>query len=150
MKKIKKHLEKNWGKWLIGILVATLALFIVFSEKPEKNTSITASKWAEKVNEDKYTVTVLTLSYCSAFKSFYPIISALQEEYGFDMYKFEIDTIAEDEYNKVTTTFEMKNYAGSVPYTVIHKNGEFIADNVGYIDRNATLEFLKSNGVITE
>jgi thiol-disulfide isomerase/thioredoxin len=147
-----KYMKNNWGKILVGVLVASFALLVAFSEKKSEGsvTKADVKEWIEKVKEDKYTVTVLTLSYCDYCKQFLPVITEVQGEYGFDLYKFEIDTISETQRNTLTSTFEMKNFEGSVPYTVIYKNGKYVADNTGYIDKAATIKFLKDNGVITE
>lgn len=147
---MKKYLKKNWVILLAIVAVVAFACLVMFSESKDKGnaTSTSVNEWKENVNEDKYTVTLLTLSYCSYCHNFLPIITELQGEYGFELYNFEIDTISEEDSSAVTSAFDMKNFSGSVPYTVIFKKGQFVADNVGYIDKAATLNFLKNNGVI--
>lgn len=149
---MKKYLKKNWGVILTVTLVVVFALLIVFTENQGESAimEVSADEWISAVKEDDYTVTVLTLSYCTHCKKFLPVMEEVLGEYDFEAYKFETDTISEEDYNAIVGAFKMKNYDGHVPYTVIFKKGEFVADNVGYIDKTATIKLLKDNGVIAK
>ena len=63
-------------------------------------------------------------------------------------YFFEADYLDETDYAMLTKTFEIKNYTGAVPYTFIVKDGKFVADTVGYLDEETTINFLNENNVI--
>ncbi len=151
---MKKMLEKNGVKIFIGLIIVIFAFVVMFSEEKTTTEEVDNSEelvsWSEKTQEDSYVVTVMALTTCGYCQAYKPVIKALQEEYGFTLYWFEIDTLSEEDYNTLSTTYELENYEGSVPYTFIMKNGEFITDNVGALDTEATLEFLTTNNVIED
>ncbi len=138
-------------KTLIVVLLVAFAFLIMFTEdKPTDNTIEypSISKWATETLEDKPVVTVLALSTCGYCKSYKPIIEQLKEEYDFDLYWYEVDSLSDEDYSTLTSKYELLNYEGSVPYTFITNNGEFIADTTGAMEEEATLKFLKDNKVI--
>ena len=64
------------------------------------------------------------------------------------LYFYEIDTLSEEDENKLLNSFELVNYQGKVPYTVIFKDGQSIASHEGYESEAAIYQFLLENGAI--
>lgn len=152
---MKKIFEKNGTKLLLGVIIVIFALIVMFNEDktPVTNNienSAEIVSWSEQTQEDQYVVTVMASSTCGYCQAYNPVIHALQEEYGFTLYWFEIDNLSDDDYQTLSSTYDLENYEGSVPYTFITKNGEFVIDNIGALEEEGTLDFLKTNNVITE
>lgn len=148
---MKKFFEKNWKKILVTVLLVAFALLIMFTEEATTNNdekSPAVSQWATETMEDKPVVTVLALSTCGYCQSYKPILHGIQEEYGFVLYWYEVDSLSDEDYNALTSKYELLNYEGSVPYTFVTKKGEFIADTTGAMEKADTLKFLKDNKVI--
>lgn len=158
VKEVKKPIygkKDNSKKWvLIGVLAAVLLLVCVVTIKDvqkdntNNNVSSNMTEWVSETKEDKYVVTVIGLTYCQYCKNYNPVISGLAKEYDFKLYWFDIDAMSEEDSNILTTTYDLQQYTGSSPYTVITKNGEFVADNVGGMSESETKTFLQDNGVI--
>ena len=150
---MKKFLKKNVGLLVVAGITLAFILLVVFTEDKtnyESNkVSADLNTWLKETKEDKYTVTVMGLSYCSACQSYKPVLTEVHDEYDFELYWFELDTMSETDSAKVTEEYEMKNYAGYVPYTLILKNGQFVADATSAItDKTEIINLLKTNGVI--
>lgn len=149
-------MKKFWKKykgWVIAALAvcAFVALsFLVEGNKPEEGeSSSNVSEWVEAVKEDQYIITVIALSYCSHCKDYKPVITSIANEQGIPIYWFEIDTVSEEEANIISSTYEFSEYEGASPYTAITKKGEVVAQySLGYMDKDAATNFLKTNGVI--
>lgn len=148
---MKKFFEKNWKKILIAVLLVAFALLVMFTEEVPTNNVVEypdVSSWKEETSADKPVVTVLALSTCGYCQNYQPVIEKLQEEYDFVLYWYEIDGVSDADYSTLMSTYELKNYEGSVPYTFITKDGEFVADTIGGMEEATTLKFLKDNEVI--
>ncbi len=148
----KKDNNKKWA--LIGALAVVLLLVCVVTIKDvqkdntNNNVSSNMTEWVTETKEDKYVVTVIGLTYCKHCKNYNPVISKLAKDYDFKLYWFDIDAMSEEDSNTLTTTYELQQYTGASPYTVITKNGEFVADYVGGMPESETKTFLQDNGVI--
>ncbi len=148
---MKKFFEKNWVKILVVVLLVAFALLVMFTEEKPTNNTVeypSVSAWQEETSEDKAVVTVLALTTCGYCQNYKPVIEELQEEYDFILYWYEIDTLSDADYTTLTSTYDLLNYEGSVPYTFVTKNGEFIVDVTGGMEKADTLKFLKDNEVV--
>ena len=147
---INKKKDKTKAKELlkgsiIGLLIYLFAALIVFTRVPEDNRTV--DDWHSDVNKGNVVVTVLGASYCSHCQEYKPVIRKLANKYKFNMYFFELDTLEEDR-EKLENSFELPDFEGYVPYTVIFKDGKPIASTTGFVDKSATIKFLKENGII--
>ncbi|UKI57295.1 MAG: hypothetical protein L6V81_08060 [Clostridium sp.] len=64
------------------------------------------------------------------------------------MYFFEGDQLSNNDYDILTSSFELTNYEGSVPYTFIVHDKEFVSDTVGFKDEDTTRNYLINSGVL--
>ena len=155
---MKKFWKNNKGL-IIGIgAVILLVLFTILQDnsKEEKVIEIDESllsaemsDWLNSTREDKYVVTVIGMTTCPHCQNYKPVITSVSDNENLNLYFFEADTItnAEDN-NALENAYELENYEGSVPYTFVTKNGEFVCDTVGGMDEKGTNDFLRSCGVI--
>ena len=152
IKDVKKPIygkKDNSKKWvLIGALAVVLLLVCIVTIKDVQKDNTNNNVSSNMTKEDKYVVTVIGLTYCDHCKNYNPVISGLAKEYDFKLYWFDIDAMSEEDSNTLTTTYDLQQYTGASPYTVITKNGEFVADYVGEMPESETKTFLQDNGVI--
>jgi thiol-disulfide isomerase/thioredoxin len=126
--------------------------FILPNGKEENNKNETAeeykvSEWVKDV-KDKTVVTVLASTTCPHCQAYKPTITKLARDNNFVLYFFEVDSLTTDEQNIVTSTFDLTNFEGAVPFTFIVKNGKVVSDTVGFSTEEETVKFLKTNGII--
>lgn len=168
IKEVKKEVEnvvpkkENKKKKLITILgiVLAIGLFIGLSflidvsgkdNGNDNNSTVTTAdieSWYNKATNGDEVVTVIASSTCPHCQEYKPVIEKLASEKGFTLYFFEADYLDETDYTMLTGTFEIKNYTGSVPYTFIVRDGKFVADTIGYLDEETTINFLNENNII--
>lgn len=156
---VKSSSEKNAPNYkAILIAVVCILLFACISfilpsgesnETTENETSqeYSVSDWSKDVKE-KTVVTVLASTTCPHCQAYKPTITKLSKENNFVLYFFEIDSLSNDEQNVVTSTFELKNFEGAVPFTFIVKDGKVVSDTTGFSTEEETVKYLKSNGII--
>ena len=66
------------------------------------------------------------------------------------LYFFETDELENTDTTILTTTYELKNYEGYVPFTFILKDGEVVGDQTGYNDEETTIQLLREVGAIKD
>ena len=108
----------------------------------------TVDEWYKDVSSNNTVVTVIGASYCSHCQEYKPHIKTLADKNNLNLYFYEIDTLSEEDENKLLNSFELVNYQGKVPYTVIFKDGQSIASHEGYESESAIYQFLLENGAI--
>lgn len=157
--------KKNLGTIIILSIVGLLIIFSMLIKTGEQgeNSNETSGnidptalseevkEWYETTKKDEYVVTVIGLSYCGYCKQYKPVIEEITDDENIAFYYFDFDTLAEassKDADALEHTYDLENYTGSSPYTFITKNGEFIGDTVGYMDKDETTSFLKSLKVI--
>ena len=104
--------------------------------------------WYEAVSSGDYIVTIIASSTCPHCKAYKPVITELSEKEKFKMFFFEADELSDSDYKILSGTFTLTNYKGSVPYTFVVHNKEFVSDTVGFKDEETTRSYLISAGVI--
>lgn len=147
---MKEFISKYKIAIVIGVL---LILFVLFSilvgdnaiNKVEMKSNL--EEWLTETAEDDYVVTVIAQTTCSHCIQFKPIMQKVVNENDFKIYWFEANTLLDENYEKLTTTYELPNYEGT-PYTFITKNGEFVDYISGQRDEKGLTKFLKDNSVI--
>ena len=131
---------------IIGFLIYLFKILIVFTKIPEDKRTV--SDWHTDVNKGGVVVTVIGASYCSHCQEYKPVIRSLARKYKFNLYFFESDTLGKEDQNVLYNTFELPDFEGYVPYTVIIKDGKPQISTSGFADKETTINFLKENGVI--
>ncbi len=90
-------------------------------------------------------------STCSACKYYVPILNNVQKIYGFKVYYIDSDTV---DYNGdlfqqfLTLDEQIKNNFGGVPLTIVAKNGQVVNLNVGALNNDQLIEFLKKSDIV--
>lgn len=161
----KKDRKQSAKSVIVGTIISTviwlflgLSFLIDGKENPTgsntaktqdvSNSADTIKKWYEAVTSGDYVVTIIASSTCPHCKAYKPVITELSEKEKFKMFFFEADELADSDYNILSGTFSLKNYQGSVPYTFVVHNKEFISDTVGFKDEETTRSYLISAGVL--
>ncbi len=148
-------MKKFWNKYkgLVLVLIALIA-FVLLSflgegkEEVIETPAADITSWQEGVNKDEYALTIIALSYCGACQNYQPVITRIASENNIPLFWFEIDELAEADATALTNTYDFSEYTGTSPYTAITKNGEVIAQTVGYASEEGTMEFLRTNGLV--
>ena len=148
---INRKKDKSLSKILligtiIGLIIYLFVALIVFTKTPEDKRTV--NDWHTDVNKGGIVVTVIGASYCSHCQEYKPVIRNLSKKYGFNLYFFESDILGKEDQDILYNTFELPNFEGYVPYTVIIKDGSPLISTTGFANKEATVNFLKENGVI--
>lgn len=161
---MKKFLNKYKGGIIVVVLLLLFVLLSVLTEAGSKKNpkdeinldklTEEGTSWVEETESDEYVVTVLAQTTCSHCINYKPVITALQETYGFKLYWFEVDQLysegREEDYKAVTEYYGLKKYNGT-PHTYITKSGELVVEQGGAVtDSEQLKEFLVANKVIAE
>lgn len=116
--------------------------------KNVEDASTIIKEWYNDVSSGDYVVTIIASSTCPHCQAYKPVITELAEKEKFKLYFFEADELEDSDYDVISTSFELTNYEGSVPYTYIVHNKEFVSDTVGYKDEETTRNYLINSGVL--
>ena len=103
-----------------------------------------------KVDEDQYSIVFFGATGCSYCQLYQPVIDEIMELYGLDYYYVNTANISQDKLVDMLEKGGVSVKDFGTPTTVIIKNGEAVANNIGYMDREATFEFFQKNGLISE
>lgn len=148
---MKKFFNKNWKTILLVVLVASFALLVMFNEdKGVKESSEQVVAWSTDTSQEEPVVTVLASSTCGYCAQYEPVIEALAEENDFKLYWFELDQLNDTDTQTLISTYELEEFDGSVPYTFITEDNQFVTHTIGAMDKANTELLLKNNGVIKE
>lgn len=112
------------------------------------SASKTIQKWYNSIAEGNQVVTIIASSTCPHCQEYKPVIKELSEKEGFELYFFEADQLEDTDYGILTSAFELEEYEGSVPYTFVVNEKKFVNTTTGYADKDTTINFLKSAGVL--
>ena len=103
-----------------------------------------------EVNEDKYSIVFFGATGCSYCQMYQPVIDEIAELYGLNYYYVNTANLSQDKLVEMLEKGGVSVEDFGTPTTVIIKNGEAVANNIGYMDREATFEFFQENGLISE
>lgn len=134
------------------LLLVLMSMLIEGNEKSKEidysSLSADVQQWVEDTSSEQYVVTVIALSYCGYCEQYKPVITQIANDNGLKLYWFEIDTMSDEDANVLQTTYELEQYSGSSPYSLVTYGGEFVSDVVGYMEKADTETFLKGAGAI--
>lgn len=137
---------------IIGIVLIVLSIVVIsFNGKIPDYKIKSVDDWYNDIESGKEVLTVFGASYCSHCQEYYPIISKLANKYKVNLYFFEIDNLEKENksaYDKLMNSYEIKDFSGSVPFTFIMKNKNYINYTSGFVSRDFTIDFLKQNSLI--
>lgn len=110
-------------------------------------TDVNMINWKRDINEGKKVITVIASSTCPHCKAYKPVIEDMAKEYNLLLYFFEVNQLSNSDKEVLTSIDSDKfSFSGSVPFTFIISNNEYIADKVGYSDISSVINFLNDNG----
>lgn len=138
---------------LVGLLLL-LAIMIEGNEKPSSGSieysslSTEVKAWYDETKSEEFVITVIGLSYCGFCEQYKPVLTQIANDNNIKLHWFNIDELSQADSNALQNTYELKQYTGSSPYTLITYGGEFIADEVGYMEKESVESFLKEAGVL--
>ena len=146
-----KKIFKKYGAVLV--IVVLLVLFVLMSVLL-KSTSVPMKgnddrvAWKEDGANNENVVTVIGTTWCPNCQVYKPIMQSVKDKYDLNVYFFEIDELSEEDSTDLTSTFELTDYTGSIPYTAVINNGKVIANHSGRMSKSELIDFLKEAGVI--
>ena len=144
----KKHKKEYYSVLtisIIGLCFYSLSLFVInYIMKPK------VDDWYKDVSSEEKVVTVIGSTSCPHCQEYKPVIKKMAKEYEFKLYFFESDKLSEEEMNILEKTYDLVDYQGHVPFTFIIKDNEYVTGKEGYSNKEATIEYLKENGVIKD
>lgn len=148
---MKKFILKYKVPILVGLLVILFISLSVIIGDIKVKVSDNIEDWIKDTKKDEYVVTVWGSSTCHNCANHKPVMEKLQKEYGFKLYWFELDVLNKqkpDDYRALVNEYNIEDYAGSVPFTFVMKNGEYLGNLLGAQGEERVIEFLKEKNVI--
>lgn len=132
---------------IVGLCIYSIFI-LYFSTHSTDYFNRDIERWQKDIRAGNTVVTVIGASYCEHCQAYKPVIKALANKNNINLYFYEIDTLSEEDQDKLTSSFELPTYEGRVPYTFIMKNGTFINSYEGFESQSQTVAFLLENGII--
>lgn len=125
-----------------------LSLMITSTAEPARvYKTYSINDWYTDIMKEEPVVTVIGSTDCPHCQEYKPVIYDLAEQKGFNFYFFELESLSQDDITILTTTVELESFDGSVPYTFITKDGEFLVDTVGFMNESILETFLIENNI---
>jgi len=162
-------------KIILGVVTAIviiIALFIPYTEKePEpikltefscsetsenqendtKLNKISCSQYQELTKSEEENLILIARPTCSVCVKFTPILEEIIEEYGITVNYFDTDVLSKDEvmefYNS-STLFQSDDFG--TPTLITVSDGYIRRYKIGYMDKKATISWLKKAKVIND
>ena len=132
------------GFCVIGIII------LYISTHPFNYVNRSIDEWYEDITSGNTVVTVLGSSQCDHCQALKPVIINLAKKNDINLYFFEADSYNQSDYERLTKSFELQDFDGSVPYTFIMKNQEFLGQTTGYQNESVIKQFLWEYGIIKD
>ena len=104
--------------------------------------------WYRDVAKKNTVVTVIGASYCQHCQEYKPHIKSLADKKNINLYFYEVDKLESEDESKLLDSYDLINYEGRVPFTVIFKDGKAIATHEGFEGEEMMYQFFVENGVI--
>lgn len=144
---MKKFLKKNKATLIVVGLVVLFVVLAILLKDVNFEGEGELQEWLADTASSNKVVTVIAQTSCGHCKVYKPVMTEVQEEYGFKLYWEEADLLSKSDYNILSTTYELTGYSGT-PYTFVTENGGLIAAHPGRMEKEALISFLTDAGVI--
>lgn len=142
--------EKKKIITVFAILLVVIALILGVSISEGKKSEKKLQEYLALVNKKDTQVIFLGRPTCSYCTQFTPVINTLSEDYDFKYQYINTDDLSSSNLSKVLKELEINEEEFGTPYLVVTKNGEVLAQQSGYVDREPLFTFLQDNGVISK
>lgn len=155
---------------VVAVIVIIVALFIPYTKsKPEplkltsfscsdvsenqendtKLNKISCKQYQDLTSSEEKSLILIARPTCGYCVKFVPVLEEVVEEYGLTINYFNTDALSEEEvsaFYSSSTLFNSNEFG--TPSLIITKNNTIVEYNIGYMDKNATVEWLKENKII--
>lgn len=108
------------------------------------STEFNKDEWMNTVNSNEYVINVIAASWCPHCQNYKPIIMDVAKKLKIKLYFIESDKLSSDDYKAYTTTYELSEYDGNVPFTFITHKGNVLGERVGEMGLDETINFINS------
>ncbi len=107
-------------------------------------------KYDEIYQSGKKSIVVLGQTGCGACNAYKPIIDEIAKEEGITIHYVDMRQLNDDEPSKLLGSLSYFDNVESwgTPLTLIIENKKVVADQKGHNDKETTLEFFKTNGLL--
>ncbi len=138
---------------IIGIVFLLLSLVMMLIKRgniENRIVDISYDEYSEMIKEDSYKIILLTTKTCSHCKNYKPIVNELANENNLEIYNLELDTLKyeefmeiHDKYSKLKEKYNNDIPVIPTPVTIITKDGEEIAIELGNIGYTGFMKLLE-------
>ncbi|MDD2519078.1 MAG: thioredoxin family protein [Bacilli bacterium] len=141
-----KNKKNNTLFWLIGGSTLIVGFFILLA-------IVNKEMPVEQVMTEAFSATESKLVYlsrpdCSWCQKAKPILNKASKKYGFEYLYINTGKLNSEKLESILEEFEIDINSFGTPTFVIVKNGEIVDSNIGYMQEDAFLDFLRSAEVI--
>lgn len=146
---------------VVGVILIVLALFIGGSNSKDEEVTppstevglqnITYKQYEYLLEQGEKFVVFLGATGCSWCEKFTPVMKEVAEENNITVYYLDIAKISSKQHTKLAQSSEwLSSNSWGTPTTVILSKEETFDVLEGYNEKDATITFLKENGLISE
>ncbi len=143
---------------IFGIVFLIVSLIYMFIKGNKSNVTIKEinyKEYSEIIKKDQYSVILLTSPTCSHCISYKPYVNYVAKENNIVVYDIDLSTLEYDEYKEIHDKYSIiaNEYNDGepvipTPVTLIVRNGEEVASEMGNIGEKGFTSLLKNNNVI--
>lgn len=141
--------EKNKIITVIIALITVIALIVGVSVSESKKSEKQFQEYLALADQKEETVFFLGRPTCGYCVQFTPIIEALSKDYGFKYEYIDTDELSSSKLSRILTKFDIEEESFGTPHLTITKNGEVLANQSGYLEREELFKFLQANNIIS-
>ncbi len=136
---------------IIMVMVVVLLMLIPFTgyiKKVKGERILTAIKQFYK--ESSYNLIYLSSSDCSYSNQFDPVIEKVATEYNFNYAYVDVLNLTNAQNDELLKKLKIDQDDFGTPYLIISKDGKKVAEQLGYLENEELIEFLKENDFLDE
>jgi len=157
---------------VIAIIVIIIALFIPYtegepepikltkfscsdaSENQENDTALTklsCQQYQDLTTSDEESIILIARPTCGYCVKYIPVLEEIVGEYGITINYFNTDALSKEEvsdFYSSSSLFEDKKFG--TPTLIVVKNSEIVEYNIGYMEKEETIEWLKGLSLISD
>lgn len=124
------------------------------SENQENDTNlnkISCNQYQDLTKANEENLILIARPTCGYCTKFIPILEEIIEEYGITVNYFNTDALSETEVSDFYSSSSLfKSDKFGTPTLLLTKNSKIIKYNIGYMEKEATINWLKDAKIITD